>query len=830
MSPAHSPAKRIAVQGFTGKTYFTCNGLTTAGFHGIIRMPLSGLMSVCGRLTGHAVPEYQNHRDTHPIMSLLKHFSIPNGTRPAIFLLAALLLLTSAPAAGFTSQKSTSGSGTGSSPGSLHTTSGSRQLSLDTLFSEELTPGVVHTRYLVSGPNIMDVVAVDLSAPWLHFETSRPDELARTTELSLAEDRPGNRVVAAVNGDFFSFDTHWPIANQMVRGEFAHGVPVRNRYHFAVDSGGRPFMDALSFHGSLTLSGLTALSVYSINRSVSDADIVAFNRFFGEQTPRGSEILELVLIPQSESAQAGSGVELPMQITGTSEDGNTPIPQNGYVIRIQDPEIAASVASVASPGVLASFRAGFKPDRRHLIDVIGGGVRILDDGSPYSGTNEARHPRTFVAMDRDTTTVLLCTVDGRQLTSIGMSYREMADVLLQLGAWHAVNLDGGGSTTLAIRNEVANSPSDPGGERMVANALMLISTAPEGAAERLEMQPESFSLYPHESQRITINAFDKFQNPVPVPRDIHWEFDPVLGRMKDGFFTPGATDTTGTITVHSGDISATTRARIHHFTSLTADPEALMLAPGEQAMLTLRGRTAGDAGREIPLDRVQFRQPEEALYLSDDGTVHATGYGSGSLHLDVGSASLTIPYEVSGDAVTRVIHDFTGGIDGWATPAQTHRSQIQGVDPDLSSLVYQNGIGIWTFVDNPERDVDWDIRITRHLRQELGSQLYGSYVGAWVKADEELDIRLVIRDGDGQLEAGPATRLVPGQWQLIQTRLSDSRFEGYLNGDGRLTREGNQVNGFRIKASGREQGAVATLEIDRILTSPFPLQDHGRPD
>lgn len=785
-------------------------------------------------------------------------------------LLISLIFLFAGSASGFENQTCPQGDKPESMTASVPAAGPAESMMPDTLFSRELTPGVVHTRYLASGPNIMDVVAVDLSAPWLHFETTRPDELTRTTELSRDADRPGNRIVTAVNGDFFSFDTYWPISNQMVRGEFAHGVPVRNRYHFAVDYNGRPYMDALSFRGSLTLPDGTTFSIEGINRTASGAGILAYNRFFGDRTPPGNSILEMELVPEAPAERpgsdidqpkgsdidqpkdsginrstgtsidqpagsgidgsTGSGIDQPMRVEALREDGGTSIPENGYIIRVQDPDKAAAMASALETGDRVIVRASFHTDHTGLVDVMGGGVRILDDGQPYSGTNEARHPRTFVAMDRDTTTVYLCTVDGRQMTSIGMSYREMADVLLKLGAWHAVNLDGGGSTTLAIRNEVANSPSDPGGERRVANALMLVSTAPEGEPERLNIIPEDFALYPHESQPVTITAFDRFQNPVPVPDDLTWALDPALGRLDDGLFTPGQTDTTGIITVQSGEISASAEVRIHHYTSLSAEPDELAMAPGERTDIVLYGHTADGTRRNITLDRVRFDQPDEALYLSHDGTVFATDHGSGLLDLDIGSAALSIPYQIRGDVVTEVIHDFEDDISGWATPAQTHRAQILGVDPNRSSLLPRNGTAVWTFVDDPDRDVDWDIRITRQLRQELGNQLYGSYVGVWVKTDHDIEIRVVIRDGDGQLESGPATRLVPGEWQLIQTRLADSRFDGYLNGDGLLTREGNQVNGFRITAGGMEDGAEVTLKMDRILASPFLIKDINSAD
>jgi exopolysaccharide biosynthesis protein len=116
--------------------------------------------------------------------------------------------------------------------------------------------------------------------------------------------------------------------------------------------------------------------------------------------------------------------------------------------------------------------------------VIGGGGRILRDGQnataenvSLEGIGEAfltnRHPRTFVASDRDGRRVWLGTVDGRQAASVGMNFDEMADFLLDLGAWDAVNLDGGGSTTMVVGDSVVNRPSDATGERAVANILFV---------------------------------------------------------------------------------------------------------------------------------------------------------------------------------------------------------------------------------------------------------------------------------------------------------------------------------------------------------------------
>ncbi len=698
----------------------------------------------------------------------------------------------------------------------------------DTLHTEELTYGVVHSRYLADGPNILNIIAIDLDEPYLHFQTAGTDSLTRTTAQAKQNDRKGHRVVAAVNGDFFSFDTDWPIGNQMIRGDFVHGVPAEGRYHVAFDREGRPFLDALSFRGSLVTDDGESFPVGDLNHIGSDAETTLFNRYYGAQTPQDSEVLELILKTVDDEPMQGSRHPVTVMVDDIRSSGGNAVPEDGFVLRIRDKSLSERAAEHIARRDRVTLELGFKPDHQGITDVMGGDVRILDQGEPYSGDNEARHPRTFAAIDRDTTTLFLCTVDGRQTSSIGMSYREMADVLLGLGAWDAVNLDGGGSTTMVVRHEVVNSPSDPGGERKVANSLQLVSTAPPGEAASLSIKPDSFDLYPHESKRPEISAFDTFRNPVDVPDEIEWQTDPALGNIENGVFYPGNTDTSGYIAIRHGDIKDSAQVRVHHITALEPDREELRLEPGASGEITLFGVTDGDDRREIPLDRIDFASDGEELYLSSSGRVYAWAEGSGKIIFEAGELSATVPWTIEGGIKKTALEDFTGELSGWMSPAQTHRSQILGVDPSASSLQTRDNHGVWTFVDDPESKKDWDIRITRQLRDELGDMLYGTHLGARVyladDAPGDIYMQLVIRDGDGQLEAGPAGRLTPGEWKWIQTELANKHFEGYLNGNGELTREENQFNGFRITGD-RETllDATVTFKVDKVQSSPETL-------
>ncbi|MCX7006993.1 MAG: phosphodiester glycosidase family protein, partial [Kiritimatiellaeota bacterium] len=109
--------------------------------------------------------------------------------------------------------------------------------------------------------------------------------------------------------------------------------------------------------------------------------------------------------------------------------------------------------------------------------MVSGHPLLVADGKPAPSENKAVHPRTAVGVDTTGTKLVLLVVDGRHPeVATGMTYAELAQELLRLGCTTALNLDGGGSTTLVMRDaasgqlRVINTPSDHR-ERPVANVL-----------------------------------------------------------------------------------------------------------------------------------------------------------------------------------------------------------------------------------------------------------------------------------------------------------------------------------------------------------------------
>lgn len=118
-----------------------------------------------------------------------------------------------------------------------------------------------------------------------------------------------------------------------------------------------------------------------------------------------------------------------------------------------------------------------------LIDARAEGDSLDDTPSFVYSFGMRRNPRTMVGIDAEGG-LLLVTADGRQPGySIGLSFTEQADVMRSLGAVSAMNLDGGGSTTMTVDSQVTNSPTDATGERPVGDVLEVLPPARHSSAD-----------------------------------------------------------------------------------------------------------------------------------------------------------------------------------------------------------------------------------------------------------------------------------------------------------------------------------------------------------
>src|SRR6266545_1548572 len=155
-----------------------------------------------------------------------------------------------------------------------------------------------------------------------------------------------------------------------------------------------------------------------------------------------------------------------------------------------------ALLAVAHPGRGLVVRATLIDDcgrpvpTSRITSIVNGGPELVRDGqlhatpgadgmvhpgnpSFYYGWVHKRNPRTFAGVDAKGRTVLI-TADGRSTSSLGLGIAETAAVAKPLGLRNAMNLDGGGSTTMVVDGAVINMPSDATGERPVGDALVVL--------------------------------------------------------------------------------------------------------------------------------------------------------------------------------------------------------------------------------------------------------------------------------------------------------------------------------------------------------------------
>ena len=123
---------------------------------------------------------------------------------------------------------------------------------------------------------------------------------------------------------------------------------------------------------------------------------------------------------------------------------------------------------------------GVTPVADWMHEVVSGRPQVVTEGEALTSSSDSictgRHPRTAVGLSRDRRTLYLVVVDGRSSTSVGMTCAELGGLMRNLGAYDAVNLDGGGSSTMWVRGQgLVNQPSD-GSQRSVANHLAVIAS------------------------------------------------------------------------------------------------------------------------------------------------------------------------------------------------------------------------------------------------------------------------------------------------------------------------------------------------------------------
>lgn len=325
------------------------------------------------------------------------------------------------------------------------------------------------------------------------------EERETTTDLARS-----TRATAAVNGGFFTMDPAAgaegdPAGVGVYDGRFA-SEPVGDRPALVLQrdarrtSVTRPTWDGTirlghrttELDGTNRVPGLirncggdasdipTSLPLHDVTCTDS-SELVSFDPSFGKQTPTGagSEVVldrsgrvVRVLDSRGTTLERGQtsvqGIGRKGSLLGSLEVGDRPRVRER--VDIGAPRTRGTTVVNGGPELLRS-------GREHITQARDG-MRQVDDPSFDYGWVLQRNPRTIAGVDAKGRTVLV-TVDGRQPDQLGVSLPEAAAVARSLGMRDAINLDGGGSTAMAVRGRLVTDPSDAAGERPVGDAIVV---------------------------------------------------------------------------------------------------------------------------------------------------------------------------------------------------------------------------------------------------------------------------------------------------------------------------------------------------------------------
>ncbi|MFE9823248.1 phosphodiester glycosidase family protein [Streptomyces sp. NPDC005791] len=333
----------------------------------------------------------------------------------------------------------------------------------------------------------VDTLSVDLDGSGVRADYLSSGKVAdrhTVSELAAGHDPgKGRRTVAAINADFFDINqTGAPQGPGVKDGRTVHSPApgVHRAVGIGPQDAGRVL--ELYFDGTLTLpSGTHPLAAYNA-ANVPAQGVGAYTSAWG-----GADRALTVdaARPVVEVAVRDGKVA---SVSGTP--GSGPVPEDTVVLVGR--EAGAGLLTALEPGdpvgIAYRARAGTGAVPR---TAVGGRELLVVDGTAQNHDGEGNNtaaPRTAVGFSKDGRTMQVITVDGRQSDSGGVTLTELGEMMRGAGSYSALNLDGGGSSTLVAREpgsdslQVENSPSD-GSERTVPNGLAL--TAPDGSG-RLE--------------------------------------------------------------------------------------------------------------------------------------------------------------------------------------------------------------------------------------------------------------------------------------------------------------------------------------------------------
>lgn len=453
---------------------------------------------------------------------------------------------------------------------------------VDTLFHNQVGPGTTQTSlwfHNETGKLRVFYCTIDMTNPWLSLAgVCATDHLAGNEKVSAMAERksePGKRYFVGINADFFNTSgttgrgvsiIGTPVGATVVDGEIYRARNNAALYkNFIVDKEGGVYVNPFVFGGTLTTpSGATAQlgGVNTYSSECNNKIVIYTDRYYGstDQTNSGTELV--ARLAEGETFESASPYKMVVE-SDTCTAGDMTIPSGKYVIRGRGSAATVINTLLVGDTITISPTWTFGDLSVDPQQVISGNPKILADGvvldtESERGDASQLHPRSAVGYSDGGSKVYFLVVDGRSLISDGVRTTVLADIMRYAGCTDAMNVDGGGSSTLYTSAlGIRNKPSD-GTERADGNGLFVVSSAPDDD-EIAQLRFIDFSLVVPKYGVYTPKFYGYNQYGMLVDDDVQGvqlSCPETLGEIRDGstFFATGSgtdmlTGTLGNVTV-----------------------------------------------------------------------------------------------------------------------------------------------------------------------------------------------------------------------------------------------------------------------------------------
>jgi hypothetical protein len=295
-----------------------------------------------------------------------------------------------------------------------------------------------------------------------------------------------HKAVAAINGGFFNVKNGEPTGLLKVRGELVSDSSLgRGAVVIWSPAGGRTRLAFDQLSAKVTMKFRAegydwVVPIDGVDTTRARGKVMLYTPAYHAHTDTATNGIEWVI----------RGGDKPV-VRGIRKDaGRTPIPRDGAVLSFGGLELPDELGALAV-GTPVRFETTWKSANGldtakldHADHIVNGaGLLRLNGVTPTNWqTHErlvadtfinARHPRTVIGVDRQGF-IWLAAIDGRQSDhSIGMTFTDLLRLCDRLELRDALNLDGGGSTTMVVNGRIVNRPSDAAGPRAVSDAILV---------------------------------------------------------------------------------------------------------------------------------------------------------------------------------------------------------------------------------------------------------------------------------------------------------------------------------------------------------------------